>query len=146
MFAEVQFSQARRDFSALYDTVYHGLKPALVRRRSEEVLLVREDLVKELLKDFVLKPEVLEEEDGSVTLALDEMDLAVNGPTLEEALEELAQEIKLYCQDYLDRPQLFLNAPNRRPHFPYVLRVALCDSDEEIKALLELPCRQGSGS
>jgi len=148
MLAELGFSEARRDFSALYDAVSHRLKPALVRRRraEEEVLLLRRDLARELLKVFSLKPQVLHEEDGSVTLALDQLDLVVNGRNLEEAVGELVREVKLYCQDYLERMALFVNAPNRRGHFPYILRVALCKDDAEIKSLLEIPCLRDSGN
>lgn len=145
---ELQFSEARRDLSALYDVVSHSLKPALIRRRrtEEEVLLLRRDLARQLLRSFSLKLDVVYEKDGSVTLALDQLDLVVNGSTLEEAVNDLVRELKLYCQDYLERMPLFINAPNRRDHFPYILRIALCENDAEIRDLLELPCPQGSGS
>jgi hypothetical protein len=147
MLQEHQFSEARRQFSALYDSIYNALKPAIIRRgREEEVLLLRKDMLKSALEKYVLSAEALEEDDGSVTLALDELDIAVNAPTLEEAFDELVRELKLYAQDYLDRIQLFLNAPNRRHHLPYILRIALCGSDEEIKGLVELVCRQDSGT
>lgn len=148
MLAELGFSEARRDFSALYDAVSQRLKPALIRRRraEEEVLLLRRDLARELLRAFSLKPQVLYEEDGSVTLALDQLDLAVNGPSLAEAADDLVREVKLYCQDYLERMALFLCAPNRRGHFPYILRVALCQDDAEIRGLLEIPCRRDSAN
>ncbi|MGB9859746.1 MAG: exoribonuclease R [Moorellaceae bacterium] len=146
MLQEHQFSEARRQFSALYDNIYNALKPAIIRRgREEEVLLLRKDMLKSVLEKFTLKAEALEEDDGSTTLALDELDIAVNAENLEEALDELVEELKLYAQDYLDRAQLFLNAPNRRHHLPYVLRIALCNSDEEVKGLVEVVCRQNSG-
>jgi len=145
MLQEHQFSEARREFSAIYDSIYNALKPAVIRRgRGEEILLLRKDIFRTVLEMFPLKAELLEEEDGSVTLALDRLDIAVNAPSLQQAVEEIVQELKIYARDYLDRAQLFLNAPNRRPHFPYVLRIALCDSDEEIKALIEVSCRQNS--
>ena len=97
-----------------------------------------------MLKAYRIRPEVLPEEDGSVTLALDELELAVNAPTLEEAVKELAEELKLYARDYLERLPLFLNAPNRRGHFPYVLQVWLCETEEEIASLLELQERGGT--
>lgn len=147
MLQEHQFSEARRQFSALYDSIYNALKPAIIRRgREQEVLLLRKDMLKSVLEKFTLKAEALEEDDGSTTLALDELDIAVNAPTLEEALKELVKELKVYAQDYLDRAQLFLNAPNRRHHLPYVLRIALCSSDEEIKGLVDVVCRQNSGT
>lgn len=147
MLQEHQFSEARRQFSALYDSIYNALKPVVIRRgRQEEVLLLRKDMLKSLLEKFSLKAVAFEEEDGSVTLALDELDIAVNAPSLEEAVNELVQELKLYARDYLDRAQLFLNAPNRRHHLPYILRVALCNSDEEVKDLVEVVCRQNLGN
>lgn len=147
MLQEHQFSEARRQFSALYDSIYNSLKPVVIRRgRQEEVLLLRKDMLKSLLEKFSLKAVAFEEEDGSVTLALDELDVAVNAPSLEEAVSDLVQELKIYARDYLDRAQLFLNAPNRRHHLPYILRVALCNSDEEVKGLVEVVCRQNLGN
>lgn len=52
-------------------------------------------------------------------------------------LDRRVKYLKAYAQDYSARPQLFLQAPNRKSHFPYVLRVLLCENDEEIRGLLE---------
>lgn len=139
MLAEIKFTEARNDFSNLYNEVYNGLKPIIIRRKqAEQVLLIRTDLQKELLEEYRLKPKKLSENDGSITLALDEIELYVNADTIEDAVRELIQDLKIYAQDYIQRPQLFLNAPNRRSHFPYILRVLLCDNDDEVKALLEV--------
>ncbi|MGB9887398.1 MAG: exoribonuclease R [Moorellales bacterium] len=147
MLPEVQFSEARRQFSALYDSIYNALRPAVVRRgRDEEVLLLRKDMLGSLLERFPFRVELLREDDGSVTLALDQLDLAVNAGSLDEAVKELVKELRMYAQDYLERAPLFLNAPNRRAHLPYVLRIALCRSEDEVRALLEMPCLQGSES
>lgn len=137
MLEELKFTEARGGFSALYSRVFNHYRPVIIRRRqAEEVLVLRADLQKLLLEKYRLKPEVIREEDGSVTLALDELELYANGRTVEEATQELVQDLKFYAQDYLERSQLFINAPNRRAHFPYILRVLLCDSDEEIRSLL----------
>ncbi|WP_157872717.1 hypothetical protein [Desulfoscipio gibsoniae] len=63
---------------------------------------------------------------------LDQIDIAVNGPTLDEAIEELIRELKTYAEDYRDNMSLFLNAPNRKGHFPYILRVWLCDNTRKL--------------
>jgi len=139
MLAKIQFTSARQTLTDLFDRVWHRYLPAIVKRRqSEEVLLLRRDLQQDILRAYTFRPEVLREEDGTVTLALDELELAVNAPTLEEAADALVQEMKIYAEDYRDRIQLFLNAPNRRGHFPYVLRIWLCETDEDIRSLLEL--------
>jgi len=136
---ELKFTEARNGLSALYDRVFNHYQPVIIRRgRAEEVLMLRTDLQRLLLEKYRLKPEVIQEEDGSVTLALDELELYSNGRTIEEAAWALVQDLKFYAQDYVERSHLFINAPNRRAHFPYVLRVLLCESDEEIRSLLEI--------
>jgi hypothetical protein len=138
MLDELQFTDARKDFTSMYNEVFNSYKPMIIKRKqAEEVLLLRTDLQKMLLSNFSLKPELLNEEDGSVTLALDILEMYVNAETLDKAIIDLVQDLKDYAQDYIDRSQLFLNAPNRRPHFPYVLRILLCENDEEIRSLLE---------
>lgn len=139
MLTECGFTNARRSLTDLFDGVWHRYLPALVRRKqTEEVLLVRRDLQQDILTAYKLKPEVQTEDDGSVTLSLDALELYVNAPDLEAAITEMVQELKLYAADYKERIQLFLNAPNRRQHFPYILRIWLCENDDEIKSLLEL--------
>ncbi|MDF9407069.1 MAG: hypothetical protein A4E52_01587 [Pelotomaculum sp. PtaB.Bin013] len=139
MLTEIKFTNARKTFTDIYDNVWHRHLPVIINRhQNEEVLLLRRELQQDILKAYHLKPEILPEKDGSVTVALNEIDIAVNEPTLKKAIDELIKEMKIYAQDYIDRSQLFLNAPNRKGHFPYILRVLLCDNDQEIKSLLEL--------
>ena len=139
MLPELQFTDARKSLTSAYNTVFGRGRPVVVaRKRNEKVIMLREDLQKLALSPFSLKPEIIEEDDGSVTLAIDHLELVVNGRSLDDAVLELVNELKLYAQDYFERSELFLNSPNRRAHFPYLLRVALCDSDEEIKGLLEI--------
>ncbi len=139
MLAEYQFTEARKDFSGLYNLVFNALTPVVIRRKqNEKVLVIRPDLEQEILTRYSLKPEVIPEDDGSITLALDDLELAVNAPTKDEAIRELVADLKLYARDFMERSQLFLNSPNRRQHLPYLLRVLLCNSDAEIRSLLEL--------
>jgi len=139
MLTEVQFTEARNQLSTLYDRVFNAFNPVIIKRKqSEEIALLRVDLLKMLLAEYDLRPEVIPEADGSVTLALDRLELYTNGDTAEKALADLVEDLKLYARDYIMRPQLFLQAPNRKGHFPYILRVLLCEDDAEIRQLLEL--------
>jgi hypothetical protein len=139
MLAELNITKARQNLSSLYDQVYNTYEPKIIKRKqTEEILLLRVDLQKMLLSNFKLKPEVINEDDGSVTLALDQLDIYVNSISLEDAISELIDDLKHYAQDFMKRSQLFLNAPNRKSHFPYILRILLCDSDEELRGLLEI--------
>lgn len=139
MLNELQFTEARNQFSNLYDSVYNSFNPAIVKRKNtEQVALLRLDMLKMLLKDYKFVPEIIQEDDGSITLALDVLEIYANNDTLELAMKDLIEDLKLYAQDFLTRSQLFLHAPNRAHHFPYVLKIMLCDNDEEIQAMLEL--------
>ncbi|MGD0622149.1 MAG: exoribonuclease R [Thermacetogeniaceae bacterium] len=139
MLSELKFTDARKELTDLYNEVFNNYRPVIIRRRqAEEVLVLRLDLQKALLSSYALKPEVIREEDGSVTLALDQLELYVNGDSTDQAVQDMVNDLKFYAQDYMERSQLFLNAPNRRPHFPYILRVLMCESDEEIRGLLEI--------
>ncbi|HQD40053.1 MAG: exoribonuclease R [Firmicutes bacterium] len=139
MLSELNLTDARKNFSSLYDRVFNAFKPTIInRKRSEQVLVLRVDQQKMLLSHFSLKPKIILENDNSVTLALDQLELYVNGNTFEEAVDILIDDLKFYAQDYIQRSQLFMHAPNRRSHFPYVLRVLLCENDEEVRNLLEL--------
>ncbi|AFV01647.1 hypothetical protein DHBDCA_p618 [Dehalobacter sp. DCA] len=91
-----------------------------------------------VLEDYKLNPEIIQEDDDSITLALDSMELYSNNLTLDLAASDLIEDLKLYSKDYMDRSQLFLQSPNRKYHFPYVLKVLLCDNDDEIRKLLGL--------
>lgn len=139
LLSELNLTDARKEFSSLYDQVFNSFKPTIIKRKkSEEVLVLRVDQQKMLLVNYSLKPDIIKEDDGSITLALDNLELYSNGSSLEDAINELIEELKVYASDYLQRSQLFLHAPNRKSHFPYILRVLLCDSDKEIRDLLEL--------
>ena len=138
MLRELHFSEARKEFTHLYNQVYDEAKPVLIRRhKTEEVVALRADLQKLILQSLSFHPKVLPEDDESVTLAIDVLEMVVNAATLTEAKHQLATDLIDYANDYLERPQLFLAAPNRRGHFPYVLRILLCDNIDEVKTLLE---------
>lgn len=134
MLVPTRFSEARSRFSQLFDEAVEELRPVLVRRgaRQEAVLVGREDL-DALLAPFTLRPQVLREGDGSVTITVDELDWAVNAASVEEAASALVTDLRQYAEGYLERASLFLRAPNRRPHFPYVLKISLARDEEEIR-------------
>lgn len=136
---EASFSEARSQLSRLFDEVIEGLRPVLIRRKGrEEALLLRRDNLEVLLEPFTLTAQVMREEDGSTTIAIDELEWAVNAPTREAAVQELLDDLRHYAGDYLERAPVFLRAPNRRTHFPFVLRILLASTDEQIRRMLNV--------
>ena len=111
MLLETKFTDARRDFTALYNRVYADALPTIVKRhRDEEIVLVKRELQEAILQAFCFRPEVINEADGSITIAIDELELVVNQDDREAAILDLINEIKIYAQEYQQRMQVFLNA------------------------------------
>jgi len=138
MLTATRFSEARSRLSRLFDEVVEEFRPVLIQRRGREALLLRRENLETLLEPFTLRANVLDEGDGSVTIAIDELDWAVNAPSRDAAVAELVADLRQYAEDYIERAQVFLRAPNRRAHFPYVLRVLLASTDEQVRRIVRL--------
>jgi hypothetical protein len=78
-----------------------------------------------------LSAKLLREDDGSVTLSLNELDLVENGKTEAEARLALGESILDYAEDFSDDFEYWSAAPNRKDHLPYVLK-ALSIHDAKI--------------
>ncbi|MGE5578748.1 MAG: hypothetical protein ACM3WU_01790 [Bacillota bacterium] len=143
--AEYNFSKARSNLTELIDGVQQ-LAPAVIRPRKKtedaSVVLSRAFL-KMILQEAEtsrVQPRVLSEADGSVTVILEPLDIAVNSGSREAAIQEAVNEAVEYAREYLDPSNVafYLRSPNRRPHLSTVLRIAICDSTPEILEVLNL--------
>ena len=74
----------------------------------------------------------MEEADGSITLALNEIDLVENGINENEARAKLANAILEYAQDYYNDFAYWGSAPNRRSHIPYVFKALFIGDTRKI--------------
>ncbi len=83
---------------------------------------------------------LFEEEDGSFTGTLEELDLIENAPSKENCLLSLLEAMKEYAQDFYNEFTLWSSAPNRKKHIPYVLKI-LSSSDSRL--LEDMICRNG---
>jgi len=138
MLKELGFTEARARLSELFDLVINEYSPAVVTRRRQDVVLLRRDLLQSsVLGKYRLTVESVREPDGSWTLSVDGLGIVVNAGNLGVARTELVGDLRQYAEDYMNRLPLFLNAPNRRSHLPYVLRIALARDSNEIAQMLE---------
>lgn len=128
-------SEVRSNFSEFIDTVVRKNPVAFSRRRDNLIALSQEQL-DALLNNCQFNVRFFNEEDRSITASLEEIDLIANSNSREEVLLELAEQLQNYAEDYFHDFQLFYGSPNRRHHFPYVLRVAIQDNIEGIRSLL----------
>lgn len=138
MLAELKFTDARRELTSVIDRV-QSLIPVVIqpRKKSEEhTFMFKETLVREMLHEYKFNLELTDEEEGSYSYWLDNLDIYGYGETKEEALNSLVEDLVMYAKQYTDNPVRYFNAPNRRAHLPFVLKVMVCNNAEEVKQML----------
>lgn len=138
MLSELKFTEARNSLTSVIDRV-QDLFPVVIKPRKQSeshTLLLNETLVRQILQNFKFRIAVYQEDDGSVTLGMDDLELYVNGDCEEHAIDQLVEDLLTYAKQYMENPSRYFSAPNRRHHFPYLLKVLLCNNHEEVKQLL----------
>jgi prevent-host-death family protein len=110
--------------------------PAVVTRHSDAIIALSISQFQELVKHLKLTLNV-DYEDNVYAVDIPELDLVAWGADLEEVKVNLAEQAMNYAEEYFERFPLFFHAPNRKAHFPYVIRLSLC---EDIDQVMELFC------
>jgi len=129
-------SEVRNDFSSFIDKVVRE-KPMVFKRNRDQVLSMSIEQANSLLETHRFKAILIPEEDGSITITLEDFDLVVNAPDRNQALLKMAEELIDYAQDYLDQFALYFKAANRKKHFPYVMKVALAEGIQEVAGFID---------
>jgi len=145
MLLELNFSEARSKLTEVIDRAQRFEMPVIKPRKKSEdfTILLRREMLKSLLDqkhNSVLTVNTFHEDDGSLTISIDPFDIAVNGATLKEAGDRAAEDVIEYACEYMDPENftLYYRSPNRRSHLALVVKTLLCDSKEQVKALLGL--------
>lgn len=90
---------------------------------------------------------VLQKKKISIVLALDgakycaycpELDLVTEMSTPEEAIEDMIEAIKDYAKEYREDIELYSKSPNRCHHLPYIKAISACNTDWELRMLIEI--------
>jgi antitoxin YefM len=126
----INATEVRNNFSFYIDTVIRE-KPIAVKRNRDVLLVFSDQIVKDLVRDLTFQA-VLSHEDGTIVGTIDGFDLVVEGKSEQEVIRKLAEDLLEYAQDYVNDFKLFYNAPNRKSHYPYVLKVLLASAIDEI--------------
>jgi hypothetical protein len=127
----ISATDARRDWSQLIDTVVRD-KPQIISRTRDYVLLTDVHLMEDILSAYKFTATKYLEEDNSITLSLNDMDIAVNGSSDEDAKMKLAQDILEYAKDYYSEFHYWSKAPNRKKHVPYVFKALILQDVKKI--------------
>lgn len=133
-------TEVRKDWSRVLDSVTRR-RPAFIKRTHDNVVLASTESLSAMLSDVRYETNIFQEDDGSITLSLDALDLVVNGKSFESAKKSLANDIEEYAEEYYANYESYSVSPNRRAHLPYVMKALIADSPKELEDAIE--CRAG---
>ncbi len=138
-----RFTEARNNLTAIIDAVQRN-KPQIIKKRKnseDDVLIIKSSLLRTALslsgRDR-FKVRTAQEDDGSWTLTLEPFGQVVNAATKQKAIEQLMKDAREYANEFMENRSLYLRSVNRKNHFPFVLQVLLCSTDEELMETLRL--------
>lgn len=133
-------TDVRKDWSAVIDATVR-IKPQFVKRTRDCMFLSDLHFMQDLLEGYTYTANRLEEDDGSVTLALNEIDLVENGADEDDARLKLASAILEYAEDYYSDFSYWGSAPNRKSHIPYVFKALFIGDVQKIGKCIQ--CQAG---
>jgi len=123
-------SEARNHWADLLDAAASGDWQRVEPLRREPVILASQRQLARLLELAApFAPEVLYEDDDSVSIWLNEFDVYGSGDSLEEAAGDLLESVREYVDDWEEDLKL---APNHRDRIWHVRRVQLAGDDEQL--------------
>src|SRR5688572_25997937 len=133
----LDFSRAKSTLSELMTQVVHEHSPRVVSRHrgKEEMVLVATGDLARFLDSFRFDPRVVVEADDA-TAELPELGVLGFGETLEEAMEDLVEELRVYSRDFFERASFYAET-DRAGHAPWLLRFALTPPDQQLELLYE---------
>jgi hypothetical protein len=135
-----QATAVRKDWSAVCDSVLHE-KPKFIKRTRDKMWFSSLETMEEILSGYSFTAEKLVEDDSSITLSLNEIDLIENGEDEHMARLNLAKAILDYSLDYYNEYELYSHAPNRKGHIPYIFKALIMDDIEKIGE--SITCQDG---
>ncbi len=133
-------TDVRKEFSRTIDNTIRE-KPQFIRRTRDYLFLADIKFLDDLLSAYNFSANKFVEDDGSITLSLNEIDLVENAETEELARKKLAQSIVEYAEDFYNEFNFWSVAPNRKKHIPLVFKALIIDSADKIGELIQ--CQNG---
>ena len=136
----INATDARKAWSLVVDQVIRE-KPKFIKRTRDYMILSDVRFLEVLLSGYFFSAERFIEEDGSITLSLNEIDIVENGKSEGEVKQKLAQSIIDYAEDFYNDFQYWATATNRKSQIPYVFKALILDDANKIGE--QIRCRDG---
>ena len=120
------YSDARAHLKDLLDAAERG-RVATVRRESASAAVLDANRLRHFLAAVVPSRAEVVAEAGGWSVFIPGLPIAADGPTFDEAIEEMVQALREYADDWHDR---LLDAPNHRDNWGLVQLISLSDDDQ----------------
>lgn len=124
-------TDVRTEWSAVCDSVIHD-KPKFIKRTRDKMWFSNLETMAEILKAYHFTAKRFIEEDGSITLSLNEIDLIENGIDEASAKQALGNSILDYAIEYYNDYAFYSRSPNRKGHVPYIFKALIMDNPKII--------------
>lgn len=135
-----QATTVRKEWSAVCDSVIHE-KPKFIKRTRDKMWFSNLETISEILEAYYFTATKYIEDDNSVTLSLNEIDLVENGKDEKEARLNMGMAILEYALDYYNEYEMYSHSPSRKKHIPYIFKALIIDNPEKIGDMLQ--CQDG---
>jgi len=124
-------TEVRKEWSSICDSVIHD-KPKFIKRTRDKMWFSNLDTMAEILEAYLFTAKRFIEEDGSITLSLNEIDLIENGSNDSSARYALGNAILEYAMEYYNDYAFYSRSPNRKGHVPYIFKALIMDDPQQI--------------
>lgn len=140
-------SGAKQAFTKLIREALKGHEVIVENAKNHDAeavsILATEDFMYVLDSGYKFHVEVTDDEDG-VAIIVKEIGIFGYGLSFREAKEDLLLNIEEYVKDYFGRSEFFKSIPQRRAHYPYLRRLAACNSTNEMSEVVFECCNSHS--
>jgi hypothetical protein len=138
---EKSISEAKQEFTNIVREVGMGYEVIVSNHKSPKrgrVSIISTDVYEDILEQgFKFRPIIeKDEENKGFTISLNELLIHGDGPTIYEALLDLASNIMDYAGDYIKRFNFFRQIDNRKSHYPYLRRISKCPDINEVMEVI----------
>ena len=135
-----QATTVRKEWSAVCDSVIHE-KPKFIKRTRDRMWFSNLETISDILQIYQFTVLRYVEDDGSITLSLNEIDIVENGKNEQEVRLNMGKAILEYALDYYNEYEMYSRSPNRKKHIPYIFKALIIDNPEKIGDMLQ--CQDG---
>lgn len=113
-----------------------SLKPQFIQIKKWNLMLIDFKTMDELLKAYKFTANKFIEEDNSVSLSLNGIDIVENAETEETAKLKLAESILIYANDYYKEFKFWNSSANRKEHLAYIFKALIINDINKIADII----------